>query len=103
LEAVKNCGRKLLGGQWILFVKVSNLAFSMSKICCRFPRVRAFFIAFPFNSVLELSTEDMEVCDLVDFVLLFIFYHDRIRQQRLVKTVVLVGSKTVDIKHRIEL
>jgi hypothetical protein len=76
LEAVKDSGSKLLRSRRILLVEVSNLALGMSEICCRFPRIGAFFIAFPLNSILKLSTEDTEVCDLVDFVLFFIFYRD---------------------------
>jgi hypothetical protein len=75
-EAVKGCGGELLGGKRILFVEVSNLALGMCKICCRFPGVRAFFIAFLFNSVLELSTEDTGIHDLVDFILFFTFHRD---------------------------
>jgi hypothetical protein len=84
-------------------MKVSNLALSVSEICCRFPGVRAFFIAFPFNSVLELLTEDTGIGDLVNFILLFTFYRDRVRQWGLVKTIVPIGSKTVDVENRIEL
>jgi hypothetical protein len=60
-------------------VEISNLALGVCEICCRFPGVRAFFIAFPFNSVLELSTEDTGVCDLVNLILFFTFYRDRVR------------------------
>jgi hypothetical protein len=84
-------------------VEVSNLAFSVSEICCRFLRVGAFFVAFPLDSVLELSIEDMGVCNFVDFVFLSIFHYDRVRRQRLVKTVVLIRSKVVNMKNRIEL
>jgi hypothetical protein len=84
-------------------VEVSNLVFSVGEICCRFPGVGAFFVAFPFNSVLELSMEDTEVCDLVDFVLLLIFYHDRVRRRRFVKTVIPIGSKAIDMENRMEL
>jgi hypothetical protein len=75
----------------------------MSKICSWFPRVGAFFIAFPFDSVLELLTEDTGVCDLVDFVLFFFFHHNRVRWWRLIKTIVLIRSKSVDIENWIKL
>jgi hypothetical protein len=52
---------------------------------------------------LELSTEDTGVRDLVNFILLFTFYHDRVRWQRFVKTVVPIESKTVDIEDGMEL
>jgi hypothetical protein len=84
-------------------VEVSNLAFSVSEICCRFPRVGAFFVAFPLNSVLELSTEDTEIRDLINFVLFFSFHCDRVRWRRLVKTVVPIWSETVDMENRMEL
>jgi hypothetical protein len=103
LEFIKGSGSKLLRCQGILLVEVSNLALSMSEICCRFPRIGAFFVAFPFNSVLELSTEDTRVRDLVNFVLLFAFHHDRVRWQGFIKTIVLIGSKTVDMEDEIEL
>jgi hypothetical protein len=57
-------------------VKVSNLVFGMQEICCRFLRVRVFFIALLFNSILELSMKDMGICNFVDFMLFFTFYHD---------------------------
>jgi hypothetical protein len=103
LEVVKGYGSKFLGSRRILFVKVSNLAFSMSEICCRFSRVRAFLVAFPFNPVLELSTEDTGISDLVDFVLLFTFHRDRVRQWRPVKTVVPIESEMVDVENWMEL
>jgi hypothetical protein len=84
-------------------VEVSNLALGMSEICCRFPGVGAFFIAFLFNSVLELTTEDVGIRDLIDFVLFFAFHHDRVRRRRFVKTIVPVRSKTVDVENRMEL
>jgi hypothetical protein len=84
-------------------MEVSNLAFGVREICCRFPRIRAFFIAFLFYCRLELSTEDVEVRDLVDFVFFFAFHYDWVRWQRFVKTVVLVGSKLIDVKDRIKL
>jgi hypothetical protein len=84
-------------------VEVSNLALGVSKIRCRFPGVRAFFIAFPLYSVLELSTEDTGIRDLVNFVLLFTFHRDRVRRRRFIQTVVLVRSKTVDVKNGMEL
>jgi hypothetical protein len=84
-------------------VEVSNLALSMSKVCCGFPRIGAFFVAFPFNSVLELSMEDMGIRDFVDLVLLFTFHRDRVRRRRLVKTIVLIGSETIDVENWMEL
>jgi hypothetical protein len=84
-------------------MEVSNLMFSVSEICCRFSGVGAFFVAFPFNSVLELLTEDAGICDLVDFVLFFAFHCDRVRQRRFIKLVVLVGSKMVDMENAMEL
>jgi hypothetical protein len=60
-------------------VEVSDLAFGMSEICSRFSRVGTFFITFSLNLVLELSVEDMGICDLVDFVLFFIFHYDWVR------------------------
>jgi hypothetical protein len=60
-------------------VEVSNFALGIGKVYCRFPRIEAFFVAFPFNSILELTTEDMGICDLINFVLFFTFYHDRVR------------------------
>jgi hypothetical protein len=103
MEAIKGCSSKLFGGWWILLVKISNLAFSMSEICCRFPGVGAFFIAFPFDSILELSMENMGIHDLVNFVLFFTFHCNRVRQRRLVKTVVLIRSKMVDVENGVEL
>jgi hypothetical protein len=47
--------------------------------------------------------EDTKVHDLVNFVLFFAFYCDRVRWWRFIKTVVLIKSKTVDVKDRIEL
>jgi hypothetical protein len=102
-EAVKGCGGEFLGSREILLVEVSNLALGVCEICCRFPGVRAFFIAFPFNSVLELLTKDMGICDLVNFVLFFTFHCDGVRRWRLVKTVVSIGSETIDIENRMEL
>jgi hypothetical protein len=61
-------------------VEVSNLALSVGEIRCRFPGIGALFVAFPFNSVLKLTTEDTGIRDLVDFVLLFAFYHDWVRR-----------------------
>jgi hypothetical protein len=87
LEVVEGSGSKFLGSRGILLVEVSNLMFGVCEICCRFLGVRAFFIAFPLNSVLELSTEDMGIRDLVDFVLFFAFHRDRVRRRRFVKTV----------------
>jgi hypothetical protein len=84
-------------------VKVSNLALGVCEICCRFPGVKAFFVAFPFNSVLELLMKDMGICDLVDFVLFFTFHYDRVRRWRLVKAVVPIGSETIDMENRMEL
>jgi hypothetical protein len=75
----------------------------MSEICCRFPRIRAFFVVFLFNSVLELLTKDVGIRDFVNFVLFFAFHHNRVRQQRLIKTVILIESKTVDMENRMEL
>jgi hypothetical protein len=83
-------------------MKVNNLALSISEICCRFPRVGAFFIALPFNYVLELSIEDTRVCDLVNSVFLLTFHCDRVRWRRLVKTVISIESKIVDMENRIE-
>jgi hypothetical protein len=103
LEIVKGSGSKFLGSRGILLVEVSNLAFGMCEICCRFPGVRAFFIAFPLNSVLELSMENTGIGDLVDFVLFFTFYCDRVRQQRLIKTVVLIRSEMVDMENGMKL
>jgi hypothetical protein len=84
-------------------VEVSDLALSVCEIRCRFPGVGAFFIAFPLHSVLELSTEDTGICDLVDLVLFFTFHRDRVRRRRFIKTVVPVRSKTVDVKNGMEL
>jgi hypothetical protein len=75
----------------------------MSEICCRFPRVRTFFIAFPLNSILDLLTKDTEICNLVNFTLFFTFYCNRVRWWRFIKTVVLIGSKTIDMENGIEL
>jgi hypothetical protein len=87
----------------MFLVEVSDHASGVSEICYRFPGIRAFFVAFSFNSVLKLSMEDTEICDLVNFVLLFTFHCDRIRRWRFVKAVVPVGSKIVDMEDRIEL
>jgi hypothetical protein len=84
-------------------VEVSNLALGMSEICCRFSRVGAFFVVFPLNSVLELSTEDTGICDFVDFVLFFAFHCDRVRWWRFVKTIVPVRSKVVDVENKMKL
>jgi hypothetical protein len=84
-------------------VEVGDLVLGVCEIRCRFPGVRAFFIAFPLDSVLELSTEDTGIRDLVDFVLFFALYRDRVRRRRFVKAVVPIGSKTVDVENRVEL
>jgi hypothetical protein len=47
--------------------------------------------------------KDTGVCDFVNFVFLFIFHCDWARQQRFVKTIVLIESESVDIEDRIEL
>jgi hypothetical protein len=103
MKANKGCGSKFLRGKRILLVEVSNLALSVSKICCRFSEVRAFFIAFPFYSVLKLLTEDIGIYDFIDFVFLFIFHCNRVRQWRFVKAVVSIESKTVNIENWMEL
>jgi hypothetical protein len=103
LKAVKGCGSKFLRCKRVLLVEVSNLVFSISKICCRFLKVGAFFIAFPFDSILELLMKDMRVCDLVDFIFLFTFYHNRVRWWRFVKAIVSIRSKMVNMKNRMEL
>jgi hypothetical protein len=79
LEAVKSYSSKFLKSRRILLIEVSNLLFSVSEICCGFPRVKIFFIAFLFDSILELLTEDIEIYNLVDFVFFFIFYYNRFR------------------------
>jgi hypothetical protein len=84
-------------------VEVSDLALGVCEIRCRFPRVGAFFIAFPLHSVLELSTKDTGIRDLVNFVLFFTFYRDRVRWRRFVKTVVPIRSETVDMENWMEL
>jgi hypothetical protein len=84
-------------------VEASNLVLGMSEVCCRFPGIGALSIAFPFYSVLELSMKDMGIHDLINFVLFFTFHHDGVRWWRLVKTIVLVGSKTVNVKNWMEL
>jgi hypothetical protein len=84
-------------------VEVSNLALSVGEVCCRFPGIGAFFVAFPFNSVLKLTTEDTGIRDLVDFILLFAFYRDWVRWRRLVKTVVPIRSETVDMENGMKL
>jgi hypothetical protein len=84
-------------------VEVSNLALSMREICCRFPEVGAFFIAFPFDSVLKLLAEDTVVSNLVNFILFFTFYCDRVRWWRLVKTIVPIKSRMVNMKNEMEL
>jgi hypothetical protein len=103
LEAVKGCGGELFRSRRILFVEVSNLAFSVSEICCRFPGVGALLVVFLFNPVLKLLTEDTGICDLVDFVLFFAFHYDRVRRWKFVKAVISVGSKTVDMENGMEL
>jgi hypothetical protein len=102
LKAVKSSGSKLFESRGIFLMEVSILVFGISEICCRFPRVRAF-IAFLLNLILELSMEDIEIHDLVNLVLFFAFYYDRVRQWGFVKTIVLIESKSVDIEDRIEL
>jgi hypothetical protein len=60
-------------------MEVSNLVFSISKMCCRFPRIRAFFIAFPFDAVLKLLMEDTGGHDLINLIFLFTFHYDWVR------------------------
>jgi hypothetical protein len=84
-------------------VKVSNLVPGMSKVCCRFSGIGAFFIASSLNSVLKLSLKDTGIHDFVDFVLFFTFHCNRVRWWEFVKTIVLVRSKTVDVKDSVEL
>jgi hypothetical protein len=79
LKAIKGCGGKLLKSQRILLVEVSNLAFDMSEICCKFLRVRALFRAVSLDSILELSIEDMGIYNLVDLVLFFTFHYNWVR------------------------
>jgi uncharacterized membrane protein len=74
----------------------------VSEIYCRFPKVGAFFIVFSFDSILELSTKNIGVCDLVKFILFFAFHYDRVRQQRFVETVVLIRSKMIDIENGVK-
>jgi hypothetical protein len=52
---------------------------------------------------LELLTEDTGIRDLVDFVLFFAFYRDRVGRRRFVKAVVLIGSKMVDVENGMKL
>jgi hypothetical protein len=102
-EAVKGCGSELLGSRRILLVEVSNLAFSVGEVCCRFPGIGALFVAFPFNSVLKLTTEYTGIRDLVYFVLLFAFYRNWVRRWRFVKTVVPIRSEMVDMENGMKL
>jgi hypothetical protein len=103
LETIKGSSRKLLRSRGVLLVEVSNLALSVSEICCRLPKVGAFFVAFLFNFVLKLMTENIGVHDFVDFVLFFTFQYDWVRQWRFVKNVVLIESESIDVEDGVEL
>jgi hypothetical protein len=103
LETIKGCSGKLLRSRELLLVEVSNFALSVSEICCRLPRVGAFFVAFLFNFVLKLMTENIGVHDFVDFILFFTFHYDWVRQWRFVKTVVLIESESINVEDGVEL
>ena len=52
-------------------VKFPNLFRGVFQVACRFPGVFSFTVSCPTDEVLESTTKELRVSDVVDFVLFF--------------------------------
>ena len=86
-------------------VKLPNLFWGVFQIARRFPGVFSFAVASPTDEVLESTTKELRISDMVDFVLLFAVdcYWVRGKRRQAVYIVPLIRAEAVHMEYVVDL
>ena len=85
-------------------VKFLNLFRGVLQIACRFPGVFSFTVAGPTDEILESTTKELRVSDVVDFILFFAVdcYWIRGRRHQAVYIVPFIRAEAIHMEYIVD-